>query len=647
MRLHPAYPTTRHRTGAVLAVGLVMGAALSGCEVAKPPPEPNDAAKALADGLASADLGKVSFDGATADSATNFVRTAVGELKDVKRTVTVSKVVKTAGNEKKATATLVFTWDVSDAPQDWIYTSDADLSLAADKTWHVTWSPSLFAPDLTAYERLAFARTVPKRADIVGAGGTPLMSERDVFQVGIDKGRIPPAQAGASATALAQLLGIDAAAYARQVTAAAPQAFVLALAVRTDDPLLGKASAAAIGAIPGGVRVPAKGILAPSATFARALLGTVGPATADLVQKSQGTLTANDTVGLSGLEQRYDAQLRGQRGFKVQAVGTDPAGKATGRDLFSQEPVPGKPLVLSLDAPTQQAAEAALAGQTTVSAALVAIRASTGEILAAANGPATNGNAVATTGHAAPGSTFKIATSLALVRAGFTPDSPVDCAPTVVVDGRTFKNYDDYPLDRIGQIPLRAAVANSCNTAFISNSSKVSQADLAAAANALGIGVDADLGFPAFLGSVPAQAASKTEHAASMIGQGKVDASPMSMATAVASVLKGALVQPKLIADNAAALPPPAKPLQPGEAAALRDLLGAVVTDGSGRLLADAGATLAKTGTAEYGNAKPLRTHAWMVAGRGDLAVAVYVEDGAGGSKTAGPLLKAFLQSIP
>ena len=52
---------------------------------------------------------------------------------------------------------------------------------------------------------------------------------------------------------------------------------------------------------------------------------------------------------------------------------------------------------------------------------------------------------------------------------------------------------------------------------------------------------------------------------------------------------------------------------------------------------------IAKTGTAEYGNDEPRRTHAWMIAAQGDLAVAVFVQDGESGSQTAGPLLRAFL----
>jgi cell division protein FtsI/penicillin-binding protein 2 len=73
----------------------------------------------------------------------------------------------------------------------------------------------------------------------------------------------------------------------------------------------------------------------------------------------------------------------------------------------------------------------------------------------------------------------------------------------------------------------------------------------------------------------------------------------------------------------------------------------AVVTEGSGRFLAGLpGEIGAKTGTAEYGRPRAdgtLPTHTWMIAIRGDLAVAVFVETGVSGSQTAGPLLKAFL----
>ena len=93
---------------------------------------------------------------------------------------------------------------------------------------------------------------------------------------------------------------------------------------------------------------------------------------------------------------------------------------------------------------------------------------------------------------------------------------------------------------------------------------------------------------------------------------------------------------------------PPQAPLTGPESGALRGLMRAVVTTGSGRFLKGVpGEVGAKTGTAEYGQpdaSGSLPTHAWMIATRGDLAVAVFVETGVSGSQTAGPVLEAFLR---
>ena len=144
--------------------------------------------------------------------------------------------------------------------------------------------------------------------------------------------------------------------------------------------------------------------------------------------------------GYPASQARYDEQLRGTPGVSVDAVPE----KGNPRELYRTEATPGDPLVLSLDLGLETKAEELLAGVGPASA-LVAIRPSTGEILAAANGPGTGGQNLATYGQAAPGSTFKTVSSLALLRAGLTPDTVVPCTPTVTVDGKEFKNYSDYP----------------------------------------------------------------------------------------------------------------------------------------------------------------------------------------------------------
>jgi cell division protein FtsI/penicillin-binding protein 2 len=319
-----------------------------------------------------------------------------------------------------------------------------------------------------------------------------------------------------------------------------------------------------------------------------------------------------------------------------------------GRELFAVDPVPGKPLRTTLDRRLQVAAEGALSDVRPASA-LVAVRPSTGALLAVASGPGSAGYSTATLGRYAPGSTFKVVTSLALLRAGLTPASRVDCPPATQVDGKRFENYDDYPADALGRIPLSTAVASSCNTAFLGQRDRVSQADLAAAAGSLGLGVDHDVGFSAYFGSVPAteaEAGSETGHAASMIGQGRVVASPMAMAAVAASVAEGAAVVPRLLPDQPE-VRSSAAPVSAAHARQLRTLMRGVVTQGSGSFLASVPGppVLAKTGTAEFGTGPRLRTHAWMIAAQGDLAVAVFVDVGESGSSTAGPVLDRFLRA--
>jgi cell division protein FtsI/penicillin-binding protein 2 len=159
----------------------------------------------------------------------------------------------------------------------------------------------------------------------------------------------------------------------------------------------------------------------------------------------------------------------------------------------------------------------------------------------------------------------------------------------------------------------------------------------------LGVGTDYDVGFPAYFGSVPT-GGNGNARAEAIFGQGKDQVSPLAMALVAASVEAGRTVLPTLISDQRPTST--AKPLTHAEAASLKSLMRGVVTQGSGRRLAglDGPDVIAKTGTAEYGGKTPPKTHAWMIAAQGDLAVAVYVQDGESGSGSAGPLLEAFLR---
>lgn len=120
------------------------------------------------------------------------------------------------------------------------------------------------------------------------------------------------------------------------------------------------------------------------------------------------------------------------------------------------------------------------------------------------------------------------------------------------------------------------------------------------------------------------------------------------MATVMSSIVAGRRVAPVLLPGSAKSPAQDGKEITSGEATQLRDMLRAVVTDGSAPFLADntGGRVIAKTGTAEYGSDSPPRTHAWMIVAQDDLAVAVFVEDGSGGASVAGPIADRYLDLV-
>jgi cell division protein FtsI/penicillin-binding protein 2 len=276
--------------------------------------------------------------------------------------------------------------------------------------------------------------------------------------------------------------------------------------------------------------------------------------------------------------------------------------------------------------------------------AIVAIKPSTGAILAAANGPGNNGYNDATYGRFAPGSTFKTVGTLALLKKGVTPSSPVDCPTSVDVDGKEFTNDSFYPPSANGRITLATALANSCNTAYINERTKLGSTDLVDAAATLGMGVDHDLGFPAYFGNV-VPPTSETTKAADMIGQGQILASPMTMATVMASVVAGHTVVPQLVTSVTPSTTTP-EPLTGTQDSTLKQMLRGVVLNGTGIGLRDIPGppVIAKTGTAEFDRDGKRLTHAWMIAGYGDLAVCAFVDVGQTGAGAAGPLLEQFLR---
>lgn len=511
----------------------------------------------------------------------------------------------------------------------------------------VQFSPTLVHPDLTAATRLSRTRTLPVRASILDRDGRALTTPQNLYEVGIERGRLSnPAAAYALLATLPTKP--DVAALKTRVVAATPTAFVPVTTLRASEFAPYRARLDALA----GVVVDAHPTtLASSPAFARTVLGRMVPA-ASLDQETLtglGPLVSSaDYVGGTGLQRTAQAQLAGTPGGALVVVakaGGDPL-----KVLQRFPGIPGVPLRTTLSVADQRAAEAALATEPRAGA-LVAVQASTGQLLAVADDgvAATRQDGVnrALNGRYPPGSTMKVVSSAALLAGGLSPSATVACPPTVLVDGRRFSNVDGE--DASGPVPFTTDFTQSCNTAFISLRDRVTPAVLTSTARQFGLGLDWTLGVTSYGGSVPAPAG-ETERAAAMIGQGRVLASPLSMALVAAAVASGRARTPTLVTGTGqppVAAQPPA--LDPRVVAQLRSLMAATVASGTATGLRGS-ATGAKTGTAEFGTAPAaggdLPTHSWMIAYRGDLAVAVLIENGSTGAKTAGPVMKRFLDAV-
>ncbi|MEV0319849.1 penicillin-binding transpeptidase domain-containing protein [Streptomyces sp. NPDC050658] len=359
-----------------------------------------------------------------------------------------------------------------------------------------------------------------------------------------------------------------------------------------------------------------------------------------------GTVDPVSGKGASGLEARYDDVLSGLSGGKKANKALVVADRESGRavkTLTKAAKAEGRPVHTTVDPRIQKAAAKALDG-VEHKAAIVAVDPRNGHILAAANRP--GGLNRALEGRYPPGSVFKVITAAALLKGGTRPDDPASCPKFARVDGQRFENQDQFDLPEgstFGDV-----FAQSCNTYFVEARDRLSPTDLRDTARAFGIGGSWDVGTTTYDGSVPVTT-SDNDKAAATIGQARVQASPLVMASVAATVKSGTFAQPVLVPDAVKKKHEAPVALDAGVAGRLRELMRATVTEGSARALKDLpGQPHAKTGTAEFGAETPPRTHAWMIGYQGDsdLAWAVLLEDGGSGGADAGPVAARFLRGL-
>ncbi len=343
---------------------------------------------------------------------------------------------------------------------------------------------------------------------------------------------------------------------------------------------------------------------------------------------------------LDSLRARYGTATGGTPGTEIQVA--DASGRP-GRSLHQlSRGSAGKPLTTSIDAGLQSAAEQAVAAQGH-SASTVVMQPSTGAVLAIADKPS-SGYDIAMSGTYAPGSTFKLITaSTALETGRVAPDKRLDCPKTYDYGGQLFHNVDHFSLR---DATMAQDFAQSCNTAFISTAAFLpDDAVSQEARDDFGIGLDWNVGVPAYSGSVPAAVGAMK--AQSYIGQGKDLMSPLAMASVTSTVKTGGFHQPYVVPpsfDHRALARAPRR-LSGSVAAQVRSMMRLTARSGTAAPAVSgiSGDVGAKTGTAEVdGQSKP---NSWFVAYRDDVAAAATVPDSGEGFKYAGPIVAAILRA--
>jgi Penicillin binding protein transpeptidase domain len=384
-------------------------------------------------------------------------------------------------------------------------------------------------------------------------------------------------------------------------------------------------------------------ILAPKLADGEKLaVVAVPPGAGKVVDASGNNLSGASDAALRNIAAAMTKKAptgQGTAGVAIEIM--DGSGNAvSGATTTLQQPVNATLLKTTISPSVEALAETAVGMNPRSS--MVVLRASTGQILAVANSAGIPDTALA--GTLAPGSTFKIVTSAALLNHGVVSTStPVACPPTFTVDGITFHNATNGPgtpeESEPAGTPFLKDFADSCNNAFTAFYSQLQGGKLASTASSyfgLGLKWDIGLGANAYFG-MPGDSMG-SELAQENFGQGQVVANPLDMASVAATVGTGQFNQPYLVSGVTKVT---ATPLPSGTDASLKQLMRAVVTEGTAvGVFNSVGRTLyAKTGTAEADANKDKKNNGWIVVydPSRDIAIGCVVVDSGFGAQFAGP----------
>jgi penicillin-binding protein 2 len=413
------------------------------------------------------------------------------------------------------------------------------------------------------------------------------------------------------------------------------------------------------------------------------VIGYLGKPTASQMGDGGARSVAPDLpLGQWGVEALFDDKLRGFPGERV--IEVDARGREL-RVLQQRKALRGEDVRLALDIGIQKAVEETFGGK---AGALVAIKPTTGEVLALESFPSFDPNMFsagltpqqwksltedrrhpmlnrAVQSQYPPGSTFKIITAVAALEEGvISTVTKVFCTGGLDYGRWTFGCWRK---GGHGMMDFHKAVVESCDVYFYEVGKRLGIERLYKYATAFGLGRETGLvlakekkgliptaewkkdkrGLPWYLGDT----------FISSIGQGFVSATPIQMAIMTAAVAYGGtLYKPALFEGEP--VQTGKLTLKPATINFMKGALSGVVNEpnGTAKGARSSLATVAgKTGTAQVASKRKgsvpekLMDHAWFVAfapvNNPEIAVAVFVEHGGGGGAVAAPIAKKAIEA--
>lgn len=540
-----------------------------------------------------------------ADLATDIISSSFDGLQAENVELTLDSV---DSRDTIATANVSVVWKL---PRERELSYDTAMTLTKMRNeWTVRWEPSLVHPKLGSNQHLELRAIEAQRANVISSDGAPVLAPGSIFRVLVDP------KAG------------DAEAVVRRVGDYLAEQSAVDDTVRTIDV---EEILKNLGDSPYSLTTVNANLGARMEQDLAGMPGLSFNEEASMVPTDPGF--APDIV--SRVSRIVDEELDGNNGWRASIVTSD---GAIIDDIAYNAPDLAPSVKISLDHNVQRAAEEAVDMRPEMKAMIVAMRPSTGEILAVAQtDEADKDGDVALMGQYPPGSTFKIITAAAgMMYQGLTPDSIVPCPGSMDIYGRIVTNYNNFSL---GDTSMDYAFARSCNTTFADISTKLEPGQLTDVAKQFGLGIDYNIpGLDTITGSVP-EGETELDRTEAGYGQGLDLASPFGMALVASTAATGKVPTPTLISGHTTEMSEEVPPLDPTVLANVQRMMQSVVDNGTAQGMRQTGGQIyAKTGEAEINEG----SHAWFTGYReDDIAFSTLIVLG-GGSEAAGAVTDQF-----